>query len=60
MGDEQITKPTSSMTQQIWYIDLVIESAEPDNVTARSVEFGNISLATCMLAPVLYKRWSGK
>lgn len=32
----------------------VIESAEPDNVTARSVEFGNISLATCILAPVIW------
>lgn len=33
---------------------LVIDSADPDKVTARSVEFGNISLATWILAPVIY------
>lgn len=36
----------------MWYMHWVIASAEPLNVTARSVEFGNISLATCMEQPV--------
>lgn len=31
----------------------VIESAEPLSVTARSVEFGNISLATWIEQPVI-------
>lgn len=31
-------------------------SAVPDTVTARSVELGNISLATCIEAPVPCKR----
>lgn len=30
----------------------VMDSDVPLSVTARSVEFGNISEATCMLAPV--------
>lgn len=43
---------TSSITQQMWYIHWVIASAEPLSVTARSVEFGNISLATWIEHPV--------
>lgn len=30
----------------------MMDSAVPEMVTARSVEFGSISLATCMEAPV--------
>lgn len=37
---------TSSITQHIWWIHCVIASDVPVKVTARSVEFGNISLAT--------------
>lgn len=44
-------KLTSSITEQMWYIHLDMDSAFPPNVTARSVEFGNISLATWMVAP---------
>lgn len=43
---------TSNITQHMWYMHWVIASAEPLNVTARSVEFGNISLATCIEHPV--------
>ena len=31
-------------------------SAVPEIVTARSVELGSISLATCIEAPVAYKK----
>jgi len=44
---------TSIMTQHIWYMHLVIDSEVPETVTARSVELGNISLATWMVAPVI-------
>lgn len=43
---------TSSITQHIWWIHWVIASDVPVKVTARSVEFGNISLATWIEHPV--------
>ena len=43
---------TSVITQQIWYTHWVIASLPPLMVTALSVEFGNISLATWIEAPV--------
>lgn len=43
---------TSSITQHIWWIHWVIASDVPIRVTARSVEFGNISLATWIEHPV--------
>jgi len=46
---------TSNMILQTTWIHAVTASAVPDTVTALSVEFGNISLATCIDAPVLYK-----
>ena len=36
----------------MWYMHCVTASPVPDMVTARSVELGNISDATCMDAPV--------
>ena len=43
---------TSVITQHIWYTHWVIASLPPLMVTALSVEFGNISLATWIEAPV--------
>lgn len=43
---------TSSITLHIWKMHCVICSALPFSVTARSVEFGNISLATWIEQPV--------
>lgn len=40
------------MTRQMWYTHCVIASLLPLMVTALSVEFGSISLATWMEAPV--------
>lgn len=49
-GNFQIT---SSMTQHMWKMHCVICSAVPVSFTSRSVEFGNISLATWIEQPVL-------
>ena len=49
-----LTLLTSNITQHTWYTAFVIDSGVPDIVTARSVELGNISLATCIAAPVVY------
>lgn len=43
---------TSNITQHIWWIHWVMASDVPVSVTARSVEFGNISLATWIEHPV--------
>lgn len=43
---------TSSMTTHICFTHWMIASGVPDIVTARSVEFGSISPATCTWAPV--------
>ena len=37
---------TSDMIVQMWKIHWITASLAPDTVTARSVEFGSISLAT--------------
>ena len=54
-------KPTSNMTLQTWKMHWVIASDVPDIVTARSVEFGSISEATCIEAPVTCGKgkWKG-
>ena len=44
------------MMLQMFWMHMVMASAVPDTVTARSVEFGNISDATCIEAPVV---WNG-
>ena len=48
---------TSNIIPQTFLIHCVTASAVPDIVTARSVDAGNISLATWIDAPVL---WKGK
>ena len=43
---------TSSIIDETCLKHSIIDSNLPLTVTARSVELGNISLATCILAPV--------
>jgi hypothetical protein len=47
---------TSSIIKHICRKHDSIDSSFPEIVTARSVDVGNISEATCTDAPVVYKR----
>lgn len=50
---------TSRMTAQIWRTHRMMASGTPDTVTARSVELGSRSPATCTWAPVVCRRRGG-
>lgn len=51
---------TSSITTQICFTHWMMASGVPEMVTARSVEFGSISPATCTWAPVDLSRDKAK
>lgn len=51
--------PTSRMTAQIWRTQRMMASGTPDTVTARSVELGSRSPATCTWAPVVCGQRTG-
>lgn len=50
---------TSRITAQIWRTHRMMASGTPDTVTARSVELGSRSPATCTWAPVVCKQRTG-
>jgi hypothetical protein len=51
-----IRAPTSDIMPHIWYMHCITASLVPDTVTARSVELGSISLATCIVIGWLHSR----